>query len=270
MKLHKITAFSLIELSIVLVILALLTGGIFTGKELLDSAKYRNISAQAHLYSEAINKFKHKYGAMPGDMVNATEIWGRADSPATFSGQCAVPATNTSTTSTVATCNGNGNGLIAYDTTNFLYEMHRAWQHLRNAEFIKGSYSGVGQGGSPSRVVGGVNAPTVNNIAGSSYDIRFIDTPPSGYYGNQSYRHVLHFGKVQTGNNYAHAPIISAADAQLIDAKTDDGLPGTGNIVTFNKTTHANCASNDNPLTAVYLMSNAKNEDCVLIFKTGL
>lgn len=68
--------FSLVELSIVLVILGLLTGGILAGQSLIRAAELRSYITDVQRYPAAVNAFKDKYFAYPGDMANATKFWG--------------------------------------------------------------------------------------------------------------------------------------------------------------------------------------------------
>src|ERR1700742_2576195 len=76
-------AFSLVELSIVLVILGLLVGGILGGKSLIRASELRSVVTQHDQILTAILGFKDKYFALPGDMNNATQFWG-ALNPVSF------------------------------------------------------------------------------------------------------------------------------------------------------------------------------------------
>src|SRR5438552_4058186 len=71
-------AFSLVELSIVLVILGLLVGGILSGQSLIRAAELRSVTTEFSRYLAAVQSFKDKYFALPGDMANATAFWGIA------------------------------------------------------------------------------------------------------------------------------------------------------------------------------------------------
>ncbi|MGB1539971.1 MAG: prepilin-type N-terminal cleavage/methylation domain-containing protein, partial [Rickettsiales bacterium] len=53
--------FSLVELSIVLVILGLLTGGILGGQSLIRAAEMRAIATEYDAWKTAVNVFKDKY-----------------------------------------------------------------------------------------------------------------------------------------------------------------------------------------------------------------
>lgn len=70
------TGFSLVELSIVLVILGLLTGGILGGQALIKAAEMRATIKQLEEYQLAVNGFRLKYNATPGDFTDATRFWG--------------------------------------------------------------------------------------------------------------------------------------------------------------------------------------------------
>lgn len=98
--------FSLVELSIVLVILGLLTGGILAGQSLIRAAELRSVITTTDRYQAAVYSFRDKYFALPGDMRNATSFWG---DQATGPSACADAGI---TDGTPGTCNGNGDGLI--------------------------------------------------------------------------------------------------------------------------------------------------------------
>src|ERR1700735_2843794 len=64
------SGFTLIELSIVLVIIGLIVGGILTGQSLIDAAAQREQIAQIEKYNTAVRTFQGKYGYLPGDIPN--------------------------------------------------------------------------------------------------------------------------------------------------------------------------------------------------------
>ena len=69
---RKNQGFTLVELSIVLVILGLLVGGVLTGQSLIRAAELRTVSTQYATFSTAVNTFRDKYFTIPGDMTNAS------------------------------------------------------------------------------------------------------------------------------------------------------------------------------------------------------
>jgi prepilin-type N-terminal cleavage/methylation domain-containing protein len=78
------SAFSLVELSIVLVILGLLVGGVLMGQSLIRAAELRRVVTDYNKYTTAVQSFRDKYFALPGDMTNAQNFWGVQDpTPAT-------------------------------------------------------------------------------------------------------------------------------------------------------------------------------------------
>lgn len=60
--------FTLIELSIVLVIIGLIIGGILVGRDLIETANIRAMISQMEKYKTAFNAFRVKFGSMPGDI----------------------------------------------------------------------------------------------------------------------------------------------------------------------------------------------------------
>src|ERR1700759_2898335 len=63
--------FTLIELSIVLVIIGLIVGGILVGQDLIKAAEVRAQISQIEKYNSAMNTFRAKFAAIPGDMPPA-------------------------------------------------------------------------------------------------------------------------------------------------------------------------------------------------------
>jgi prepilin-type N-terminal cleavage/methylation domain-containing protein len=125
--------FTLLELSIVLVIIGLIVGGVMVGQELIKQGQIRTLITDIDKYRVMVLTFRTKYNALPGDMANATQYWGVQDP---------TPATcKTSASTDSKTCDGNGDGKIqSLAPTNF-NERHRAWQHLANAGLLTGTYT---------------------------------------------------------------------------------------------------------------------------------
>ena len=59
--------FTLVELAIVLVVIGLILGMAFKGKDLIDGAKVKNLAAQYNKVVAGANTFYEKYGFYPGD-----------------------------------------------------------------------------------------------------------------------------------------------------------------------------------------------------------
>ncbi len=184
-------AFTLIELSIVLVIISLIVGGIIGGKSLIHSAGIQSITHDINKYRTAINNFNLQYDALPGDFNEATSYWPSA-----------------------STANGNNDGIIANSG-----EYLRAWQHLSLAQVIEGSYTGALSGGA---AVIGVNMPKAHfDRSGWQFESYNIYQQ-----GAQNY---LFLGRQL--NAFLDTGVLAAKDAFNIDKKLDDGNPAAGSIV---------------------------------------
>lgn len=262
--------FSLLEITIVLVITGLIAGGILIGKDLVRAAELRQISGDSQMYLVAAQQFQRKYSALPGDMDYATSIWG-ARAGGTANGLVAACYTyfDASQTPTNATCNGNGNNKIQHNTVggNDFFELWQAWQHLSNAGMVKGIYTGQGKGntGFDNRIaVPGLSAPG-GPFSGQVFTFRWWGTAVSvaqlfdGEYGN-----TLMVGR----DTDADDPFFPASDMATIDAKLDDGKPGTGTIRAYKNSYRPNCATSNDPDGAVYDLDNEEN-GCTMVIITG-
>ncbi len=63
--------FTLVELSIVLVIIGLIVGGVLAGQDMIRAAEIRSTIAQLEKYNTAVNTFRDKYGNIPGDILSS-------------------------------------------------------------------------------------------------------------------------------------------------------------------------------------------------------
>ena len=75
------SGFTLIELSIVLVIIGLLVGGVLEGQDLIKAAQIRSTISQFEQFDAAVNTFRTKYNNLPGDVVNGTNFFANTDVP---------------------------------------------------------------------------------------------------------------------------------------------------------------------------------------------
>lgn len=210
------SAFSLVELSIVLVILGLLVGGVLSGQSLIRAAELRAVSSEYARYATAIQTFRDKYFALPGDMTNATSFWLSAGG----TGSNAACAAEVSTTA--ATCNGNGDGLVSgiINGNAAFSEEFRAWQHLANAGLIEGSYTGTG-----ASAVAGTNTPR-SRMGNSGWGIAYTSAFyfAEGNWGTQSTGNAFFFG---ANADTMRGVALNPTEAWNIDVKNDDGLPGS-------------------------------------------
>ena len=249
------TAFSLVELSIVLVILGLLTGGILAGQSLIRAAELRSVAAQYSSYSAALKSFNDKYFSIPGDMANATAFWGAADGSTGTTTPC-----RTTVGVGTATCNGDGNRSMSVPLWSS--ESYRFWQHLANAGLIEGSYTGVDVTSFAST---SLNSP-VGKVGNSLWYAQSWQTynGDSTFY-NGDYGNSLQIGGF-TSAFWPNTPLFKPEEAWNIDTKMDDGGPGTGKLSTF-RIWAGTCSTTGSTAGAgAYNLTN-NSPACFLVFK---
>ncbi len=251
--------FTLLEVSIVLVILGLLVGSVTAGKAVIRASELRSVSADLTKYQTAINAFRDKYNSLPGDFEEATTYWGAADNN---------PGTCTTTVGTgTETCNGNGNNHITdligvHPWVSEIHEAFRAWQHMANAGFITGKYTGVSAGTYRTSSIG-VNIPS-SKVKGTGFSLFYVGTYSNPNWFSDSYGHVLAYGG-QMADWDTTGPALFPEDQQSLDTKMDDGRPFHGNLMTF---MDVDCTTNDTS-TAEYALSD-RRALCNIIYKLGL
>lgn len=212
--------FSLVELSIVLVILGLLTGGILTGQSLIRAAELRSISSDWQRYETAIYSFRDKYFVLPGDMPNATRFWPARDGGDGLGNDCtSLYATGPET------CNGNGDGVI----TGSWPESWLSWQHLANAGLIQGQYTGRNGSINAWHGIAGVNAPA-SKLSNAFFFLATLQHPGDGGHFALDYRlYMSHTIQDQTTASAIY--VLNAEEAWNVDSKIDDGKPGLGRVI---------------------------------------
>jgi prepilin-type N-terminal cleavage/methylation domain-containing protein len=244
-------AFSLVELSIVLVILGLLTGGILAGQSLIRAAELRSVVSEYQRYISASQSFRDKYFALPGDMPNAVRFWGPQAGGTVDGADSTCDALVTPSTGT-ATCNGNGDGDIS---THPSPERTRFWQHMANAGLIEGSYNGVG--GSPYILQGGVNVPKPR--AASIWAVfHYRDYGINGF-SNVATTPTLFIGGATIDTISNALPAFRPEEVWNIDTKLDDGRPAYGKVVMPNQNlaSTAGCITTNAAATADYVLTNS-------------
>ena len=259
------TGFTLVELSIVLVIVGLLVGGVLAGQSLLRSSQLNAVIREHQKYRTALAAFNDKYAALPGDMTNAVLYWGAQAGSSTATGVDATcigltagePATG------METCNGNGDGMVALTAVIYPHEMFRAWQHLSNAGLVEGRFTGVRGSVSPFDAVPGKNIPN-SKLAGAAWFLFGLGTYEDANYNAAAYGNALVFGGYVAGTG-PYGGVIPPIDALNIDTKVDDGKPNKGKVLTYKYALLPNCAVSTND---AYNLA-VSDPGCSLIFTTG-
>ncbi len=247
-------AFSLLELSIVLIILGMLLGAIISGESIMQAQKLRTIGAEAAQYTVAMAQFQQKYGYLAGDFPKATMVWGTADQSA-ISGNCAAPDTTptynpagsiAAAVSNNATCNGDGNGNLNGPTN---HETYRAWSQLVAAGLMHApssgtNYNGISNGTSSWATIGG-NVPmsSANSAAGYAWmagpNVVNNSISADTTYFDGDYSNALIFGSnsdtTKPGVGMG-TPMLTPTDMRDLDTKSDDGNGSTGTIRSWKST----------------------------------
>jgi prepilin-type N-terminal cleavage/methylation domain-containing protein len=250
--------FSLVELSIVLVILGLLTGGILTGQNLIRAAELRSVVTEYQTYQTALQTFRDKYFAIPGDMTNATSFWGDNASACADAGIA---------DGSPGTCNGNGDGNIGLGVANATAERLQFWTQLALAGLIEGSYSGIAGPGSSSDSTLGENIPA-SRLSSAGWFVQDNTENNTDVYSTVIYGNSMVYGRSGAGS-WPSGSIMTPAEAWGIDKKVDDGRPAYGRLVArgWNNTCAAadDGSSTANDPEASYRLSDDSIQ-CALIF----
>lgn len=210
---RKELGFTLIELSIVLVIIGLIIGGILVGRDLIDAASVRAQIGQIEKYQSAVNTFRVKYGYIPGDIPTAT------------ASQYGFSARTSDGDGTLN--NGSGALITTQETALF-------WNDLSRASLIDGGFSSA-------------NASTFGGVAQMGAAVSKYLPPAKIGANNYVYAWSGGYSVVYNGGdrkNYfsiatiiglhstgaGASPGLTVTQAYNIDRKMDDGLPQTGGV----------------------------------------
>lgn len=213
-KFYKPTqaGFSLVELSIVLVILGLLVAGVIAGSTLVRNAELRAVTTEFNSIRTNINAFKTSYDYLPGDIKNASDFWP----------QDAANCDNAS----IAEMDGDFNGHIDFATVDGRSESYMAWCHLRLAGLASGPFQG-----NPAAVatpVIGTDIPS-SKVEGGGYLLSF------GAH-EMTDSNVVVLGGVSGVTVDAEMilkAVLTPRDARNVDTKIDDGTPTSGIVRGF-------------------------------------
>lgn len=249
-KLPIKSGFSLVELSIVLVITSLLIAVISSASGLVKQAKFRSVINEVQNLQTAVNTFTILYNALPGDYSNATTILSAAKE-------------------------GDGNRRISFTANSATgtgsSETGTAFKHLELAKIVPGNFvtgnilEDIPDMAFPSKYKGGVYILT-------DYTLLNQDANGRNHISGKT-TNVIRLGKAAEGetqtNTHVGLGLFTVEDAKRIDAKMDDGIAISGNVSghgEYNNTTVEGClqytgaavTDTDNEGTAVIASYNLK------------
>jgi len=194
----KKSAFSLVELSVVLIVIGLLVATVSVSSKLISNSKIRSVINEIEKVKSSINTFYGSFESYPGDFDRATSYFSGAS-------------------------NGDGDKLVEYNAENAY-----AWLHLQKAEVIDGNYSGsMGDSGNGS--TGGIN--TLGSRYHSAACFSFTGSLSHGSaLGINTGLNGFILGH-RWVNNACEGELFLPRDAEFIDLKLDDGVANKGNVI---------------------------------------
>lgn len=250
------SGFSLIKLSIVLLIIGLLIGSVLVGKHLIRAAELRTLHSQFEEYMTAVHVFRGKYNCLPGDCNTINEFFDLPVQPCVELGS---PPSSTA-------CPGDGNGQIA--NTMLDDEPYGVWQHLAVAGLIPGVFSGS-RLSDDQYFKEGYNCPTTISDSHCwmwTYSEIGPYSEEKGTLMSTMPTSPSFIADIFDGGGFGNYGLVTAAEALQHDLKFDDGDPNTGQVLSAGDFWMPTCTSPTVPPT--YNTSEPGN-NCIIIYKTG-
>ena len=211
---------SLVELSIVLVILGLLISGISYGVNMITRSKLLKVGEELGKYTRTFHIFFETYGFLPGlSNGDPWAKWGTACADTEDKCNCSDMNLCSYYYGVVSTPNGN------------IRPIDKAWKHIRLAGLIDTPIPALSTTGY-YKATAGVDAPGTAYHKNGAYfpysDMRIRSDAGNRIFGMQ-YPHVLFLGKERT---IPDDGLFTPRDAQYLDNKISDGNPITGRLRT--------------------------------------
>lgn len=206
------SGFTLVEMSITLVIVGLIVGGILGGKSLIDGAKEKKIIIDVGGLKVALATFEEKYSAKAGDFEDAEYLWPDK-----------------------GTRSGDGNGFIESKAEGW-----SGWHHGREGfrVFEHLAHAGVLPSGSAYNRTNVYAEGPASYLKQSPYENGFYSFNAACIRGNRrsdchkAKQNYLQIGTWQSGdygnNSVSGVPVDVS---YRIDKKLDDGKSSSGAII---------------------------------------
>lgn len=286
--------FTLVELAIVIVIIGLLVTGVLTGQSLIESAKINRTISDIAKFNAAMNTFKAKYNAVPGDMRNAYSFFDGT-------GGSSICGANNSKVTVIAetdACNGNGNNLIGglFNGQTDGSEINKMWVHLSLSNMLPGLVTYKPATGyyllvaAPKELSNAPQGPWEGTIYDGVYGGRLTQTGSNAWVYQQGGFWLMLTGTpnsstcVPTGTFWTPCRFSGAVSTNIglaIDTKIDDGLPALGSVTAARAqwtATTINCTTPDSagsygvlttPSDTIQYDLTRRGNGCIVLFKTN-
>lgn len=240
------SAFSLIELSIVLIIIGLLIAGVTGGASLIKSSELRSVVTESRTWSVSVNSFYNQFDDLPGDYASTLGSIAGGDADGTIEADNGVDS----------------------DTTD--HEGRNAWRHLSITNILDTSViyptvsnatlASAGDPGNALSTFGEYIPASKIGSAGWDFD-----------YNSDSQNVVVltgSIGAISSGNTLVNGTVVSTGavtptDALSLDSKYDDASATAGSI-------RAVEPSGNSCNTATAYDTTTSTKDCALSFRVDV
>ena len=271
--------FTLIELSIVLVIIGLIVGGILVGRDMIEAAQIRATIAQYQQFVTAVNTFRLKYGGLPGDITSTqAAAFGFQPARMDFVNQpCGSGSAITHGDGFLEACDRN---FDAFSFSQIEYEYGLFWRDLSSVQLIGNQFTIAvdgynGAGHQPNELL------PVAKLGDNNYWIAYgVQVPGAAAYGGNGYPVGNYFQLTGvtglSGDTAEMSNGLSPLHAFALDNKIDDGAPfggivrvspSAGNII-FPSYPNSSCAPSSTD--KAYRLAQTPNmPTCTLSFRSG-
>lgn len=218
------SGFTILELSIVLVIIGLIIGSVIVGRDLINAARIRAQITQLENYNQAVHAFQAKYNAVPGDMA------------------ASVAAQYGFATRAGALGQGDGNGMLESSWTTgpggvICGETVLFWNDLSAAQLIAGQYIGTDArpwAGDCTTAADYLHVIQVVPAAvlGSGQNVISVYADSGyNYFMIRAVLKITNLGTTYYNSNYENTlTALTPSDSFALDTKIDDGLALEGAV----------------------------------------
>lgn len=216
---HKISAFTLVELAIVLIIIGLITGGVVGAQSLIESSKVQSEIKNIERMQTAVQAFKLEFDDIPGDMTDAYDYFGDECGDDSLNPQsgCNGDGDKCISASQSTPCATGGNGITG-DIWKF--NEHLALSDIYpELTYMSGYSASSVPGENIAKTAIGSGVYFAHSVTPNRLYIRFFD----GSINNWQTNHLVGY--------------ITPKDAKKIDNKIDDG---NGRIGSYQARSHIN------------------------------
>lgn len=229
---HESNGFTLIELSIVLVIIGLIVGGVLVGQDLVKAAEIRAQVSQIDKIRVAVNTFLGKYEALPGDMNSATARRFGFAARGAYAGE----GDGNQIIEGVYSDAANQNSGVMQSGEILMFWSDLTYANGMNLNLIEGSFNSVTPTDFPAQPAESA-IPKYFPVAklGAANYLYMASTNSTDFAAPTSLprgRNMIGLGGIGLLQfpYLCINPVLRSSQAYMVDKKMDDGLPESGTV----------------------------------------